>query len=64
MCHQVKFLKMDLGSRVSRTSVNLHEIVGIRLDDINKHTQRHMHEHIGKRAKMQRTMRAKRVGIK
>ena len=34
--------------------MSLHKIVGTRLDDINKHTQGHMYEHIGKCAKMQR----------
>ena len=34
--------------------MSLQKIVGTRLDDINMHTQGHMHEHIGKRAKMQR----------
>ena len=32
-----KFSKKDLGSRVSKTGVNQHGIVGIRLDDISKH---------------------------
>jgi len=45
MCHQAKFL---------RTGENPYEIVGTRLDDTNKYTQRRMHEHIGERAKMQR----------
>ena len=49
-----KVPKMDSGSRVSRIGVNPHKIVGPRLDDTNKHTQRHMHEHIGKHARMQR----------
>ena len=35
-----KVPKRDLGSRVSRTGVNLHEIVGTKLDDTNKqHTK-------------------------
>ena len=42
----------DLGSRVSKTGVNLHEIAGIRLDDTSK--QGLMHEYIDKSAKMQR----------
>ena len=49
-----KVSKRDSGSRVSRTGVNLHQILGIRLDDTKKHTQGHMYEHIGKCAKMQR----------
>ena len=49
-----KIPKRDSGSRVSRTGVNLHQILGIRLDDTKKHTQGHMYEHIGKCAKMQR----------
>ena len=49
-----KVPKRDSGSRVSRAGVDAHEIVGIRLDDTNKNTQRRMHEHIGKCAKTQR----------
>ena len=49
-----KIPKRDSWSHASRTDVNVHEIVGIRLDDINKHTQGRMHEHVGKHAKMQR----------
>ena len=45
-----KIRKRDLGSRVSKMGVNLHKIVGIRLDDTSK--QRIMHGHVGKRAKM------------
>ena len=41
-----------MGSRVSKTGVNLYEIVGIRLNDTSK--QGLMHEHVGKLAKMQR----------
>ena len=44
---------------VSKTGVNPHEIVGIRLDDTGK--QRLIHEHVSKRAKMQRRKKAKRV---
>ena len=47
-----KIPKRDLGSRVSKMGVNLHEIVGIRLNDTSK--QGLMHEHVGKNAKMQR----------
>ena len=32
-----KIPKRDLGSCLSRIGVNLHEIVGIRLDDTNTH---------------------------
>ena len=32
-----KIPKRDSGSRVSKTSMNPHEIVGIRLDDTSKH---------------------------
>ena len=49
----------DSGFRVSKTGVNLHEIVGIRLDDTSK--QGLMHEHVGKRAKMQRCKEAKKT---
>ena len=45
----------DLGSCISKTSVNLHEIVGIRLNDTSK--QRLMHERVGKRVKMQKRQR-------
>jgi len=45
-----KIPKRDSGSRVSKTGVNPHEIVGIRLDDTSK--QGLMHENSGKRAKM------------
>ena len=44
-----KISKRDPGCRVSKTGVNLHEIVGIRLDDISK--QGLMHEHVGNRVK-------------
>ena len=40
----------DSRTSVSKTGVNPHEIVGIRLDDTSK--QGPMHEHVGKRAKM------------
>ena len=43
----------DSGSHVSKIGVNLHEIVGIRLDVTSK--QGLMHEHVGKRAKKQRS---------
>ena len=39
-----KIPKRDLRSRVSKTGVNPHEIVEIRLDETNK--QRLMHEHV------------------
>ena len=42
----------DSGSRVSKTGVNLYEIVGIRLDDTSK--QGLMHEYVGKHAKKQK----------
>jgi len=45
-----KIPKRDFGSHVSKTSVNSHKIVGIRLDDTSK--QRLKHEHVGKRAKI------------
>ena len=45
---------MDPRPRVSRTGVNPHKIIGTKIDDTNKHTQRCMHEHIGKHEKMQR----------
>ena len=45
-----KIPKRDLGSRVSKMSVNPYEIVGIRLDDTSK--QRLKHEHVGKHAKI------------
>ena len=44
--------KRDSGSRLSKTGVNLHEIIGIRLNDTSK--QGLMCEHVGKHAKMQR----------
>ena len=47
-----KFPKRDSGSRLSKTGVNLHEIIGIRLNDTSK--QGLMCEHVGKHAKMQR----------
>ena len=40
----------DLRTHVSKTSVNPHKIVGIRLDDTSK--QRLKHEHVGKHAKI------------
>ena len=40
----------DSRTRVSKTSVNPHKIVGIRLDDTSK--QGPMHKHVGKSAKM------------
>ena len=43
----------DLRTHVSKTSVNPHKIVGIRLDDTSK--QGPMHEHVGMCAKMQRS---------
>ena len=49
----------DLRFYVSKTGVNPHETVGIRLDDTSK--QRLIHEHVSKRAKMQRRKKAKRV---
>ena len=57
-----KISKRDPGCRVSKTGVNLHEIVGIRLDDISK--QGLMHEHIDKRAKMQRSKKSQNGGTK
>ena len=48
-----KIPKWDLGSRVLKMGVNLHEIVRIRLDDTSK--QGLMHELVGKRAKMKRS---------
>ena len=52
----------DSGSRVSKTGVNPHELVGIRCDDISK--QGLMHEHIGKCAKMQRSKESQMGGTK
>ena len=52
MYHQAESIKRDLGSRVLRMGVNLHEIAGAKLDDTNKYKQRCMHENMGKRAKM------------
>ena len=49
-----KVPKKDLGPHVSSTGMNLHEFLGTKIDDTNKHTQRCMHEHIGKHAKIQR----------
>ena len=43
----------DSRTRVSKTSVNPHKIVGIRLDDTSK--QGPMHKHVGTSAKMQRS---------
>jgi len=57
-----KIPKRDSGSHVSKTGVNPHEIVGIRLDDTSK--QGLMHEHIGKHAKMQRSKESQIGGIK
>ena len=49
-------------SCVSKTGVNSHEIVGIRIDDTSK--QELMHEHLGKRAKMQRSKESQTSGTK
>ena len=57
-----KISKRDPGCRVSKTGVNLHEIVGIRLDDISK--QGLMHEHVGNRVKIQRSKESSTCGIK
>ena len=57
-----KIPKWDSGSRVSKTGVNLHEIVGIRLDDTSK--QRLLHEHVGKHEKMQRSKENQMGGTK
>ena len=51
--------KRDSGSRVSKMGVNLHEIVGIRLDDTSK--QGLMHEHVGKLQKCKEAKKVKRV---
>ena len=48
-----KIPKSNSRSHVSKTGVNPHEIVGIRLDDTSK--QGLIHGHVGKRAKMQRS---------
>ena len=57
-----KIPKRDSGSHVSKTRVNPHELVGIKLDDISK--QGLMHEHIDKRAKMQRSKKSQKGGTK
>ena len=57
-----KISKRDPGCRVSKTGVNLHEIVGIRLDDISK--QGLMHEHVDKREKTQRSKESQMGGTR
>ena len=52
----------DSGSRVSKTGVNSHEIVGIRIDDTSK--QGLTHEHVGKHAKMQKSKESQMGGTK
>ena len=52
----------DSRTRVSKTSVNPHEIVGIRLDDTSK--QGLMHEQVGERVKMQRSKESQTGGTK
>ena len=52
----------DLGSCVSKASVNPHEIVGIRLDDRSK--QGLMLEQVSKRVKMQRSKESQTGGTK
>ena len=51
--------KRDSGSCVSKMGVNLHEIIGIRLDDTSK--QGPMHEHVSKLQKCREVKKAKRV---
>ena len=57
-----KISKRDSGCRVSKMGVNPYEIVGIRLDDTSK--QGLMHEHVGKRVKMQRSKESPTGGTK
>ena len=58
-----KIPKKDLGSHVSKTGVDLHEIVRIMLDHTSK--QRLMHGHVGKRAKgMHRSKESQTGGTK
>ena len=64
MYHQAESIKRDLGSRVLRMGVNLHEIAGAKLDDTNKYKQRCMHENMGKRAKIQRNKESQTDGTK
>jgi len=45
-----KIPKGDSGSRISKTGMNPHELIGIRLGDISK--QGLLHEHVGMRAKI------------
>ena len=55
-----KIPKRDFGSGVTKTGVNPHEIVRIRLDDISK--QRLMHEHVGKHAKRMHISKESQTG--
>ena len=52
----------DLGSFVSKKGVNPHGIVRIKLDDTSK--QRLMHEHVGKRTRMQKSKESQTCGTK
>ena len=58
----IKIPKRDSRSCVSKTSVNSHKIIEIRLDNTSK--QGLMHEHVGKRAKMQRSKESQTGGTK
>ena len=58
----IKIPKRESRSCVSKTSVNSHKIIGIRLDNTSK--QGLMHEHVGKRAKMQRSKESQTGGTK
>ena len=57
-----KIPKGTWGLVYQRRVMNLYKLVGIRLDDISK--QRFMHEHVGKRAKMQRSKESQMGGTK
>ena len=54
--------KRDSGSCISKTGVNPHKIVEIRLDDTSK--QRLMYDYVGKRAKMHRSKESQMGGTK
>ena len=55
-----KIPKRDSGSRVLKTGVNQHEMVGIRLDGTSK--QRLMHKHVGKNAKRMHRSKESQMG--